>query len=564
MRFHDYTNSEDQQIDATDLIRSILESRLTGTYDRVDVLRETFHLSTSWHLMRMCDHCTRRFITIDSTQVQIFPAHIADARFFKYPLRIVNSAPNITPDITIGMQECVLWDLPEHLHGILRTVDEICEMRRLSDDLMLVNCSAGVTYVERGSEVSVAETVVATFLENEEHSRRLADTAQVAYIAVATGYAQPPPSPLPHPPPPPPSPHPPPSPVSPHPSSPLPGIPLEENDAIIQGGKTPAPGEFPQLVMMLILSESTDKTQWPMSICSGTLLGTPENPFVITAKHCVDNPNLVAATLYGCGVQYWNQVQYMGADIADYMLKLYGADEGFPDVVYLYPEASRPATADELYRQRKVDIALIPVRNALHCASFSTNAKVLNASEKLKIAGYGLNTLSNGPTIGNLQYLDDQKISRIQNTSFAWRSSKTDQIYSQTEEIHMLATYQGLRGGDSGGPAFSQNTDLVGVASYTSMSDPMFSSHISTTQYEMSRWIENVLNLPGEKHRPDHSFMTGEPTELEAQSVTLGLESQSSAAVRRNAFSACLLFVPAVVHAYTLRGIAPLRKRPRG
>ena len=229
--------------------------------------------------------------------------------------------------------------------------------------------------------------------------------------------------------------------------------------------------------------------------------------------------------MYGCGVQYWNQPRYMGVDIQDYALDRYGPDTGAP-VIYLFPEAARPATADELHRQRKIDVALLPVRAALDCASFSaTRARRLNASERLTIAGYGLNTQSDGPTIGNLQYLDEQPIYRVQDTSFAWRSARTGQIYSKAREIHMLASDQGLRGGDSGGPAFDENGDLVGVASYTSMTDPMFSSHVSTTQHEVAAWIEEVLNLPTETHTPSY-------TAEEAQSVTLGLTPETSAADR--------------------------------
>lgn len=269
---------------------------------------------------------------------------------------------------------------------------------------------------------------------------------------------------------------------------------------------------------MLVLTEAVDGNPWPMSICSGTLLGTRSNPYVLTAKHCVDSPTLVKITMFGCGVQYWNQPRHLGHDIADFAMYFYGEDETFPNVLYLFPE-TRPATPEEL-NQRKVDLALIPIRSAPDCGiynenAFSTNAKSLDITERLEIAGYGLNTLSNGPTIGNLQYLDNQSISIIKNTSNPWRSAKSGQIYLQTEEIHMIATDKGLRGGDSGGPAFNDKNELVGVASYTSTTDPMFSSHISTSNYGINKWIENVLK---------HS-QVDEPEE--AESVTLSLEPQT-------------------------------------
>ena len=60
------------------------------------------------------------------------------------------------------------------------------------------------------------------------------------------------------------------------------------------------------------------------------------------------------------------------------------------------------------------------------------------------------------------------------------------------------------------------------------MTDPMFSSHVSTTQHEVAAWIEEVLNLPTETHTPSYTADTAE----EAQSVTLGLTPETSAADR--------------------------------
>lgn len=520
------------QTDATALVKKIETYRLLVDGE-VDMLREVFYLSTSWRLI--CD-CAERAITLIATQVQIFPPHVADERFFQTPLRIASSPQQLA----LNAEESVLWDLPSGRSVDITTTaggGEVCTVGRVSLLAISVNCTdSTLLVVQRGSQTAVSEHLIVAFLDRQQRrSRSLTDDdAEVAYIAVASGPSptpHPPPSPHPPlppppPPPPPPTPHPPPPPPPPVAPPPGGGV-LEQNDAIIQGGKTPRPGQFSQLVMILILTASKDPTQWPLSVCSGTLVGTRSNPFVITAKHCVDSPQLVKATMYGCGVQYWNQPRYMGVDIQDYALDRYGPDTGAP-VIYLFPEAARPATADELHRQRKTDVALLPVRAALDCASFSASrARRLNASERLTIAGYGLNTQSDGPTIGNLQYLDEQPIYRVQDTSFAWRSARTGQIYSKAREIHMLASDQGLRGGDSGGPAFDQNGDLVGVASYTSMTDPMFSSHVSTTQHEVAAWIEEVLNLPTERHTP----YTADTAE-EAQSVTLGLTSEMSAADR--------------------------------
>ena len=218
-----------------------------------------------------------------------------------------------------------------------------------------------------------------------DRRRRCPDAAPAAFASAPPPPPPPPPPPTPHPPPPPPPP------VAPPPGG---GV-LEQNDAIIQGGKTPRPGQFSQLVMILILTESEDPTQWPLSVCSGTLVGTRSNPFVITAKHCVDSPQLVKATMYGCGVQYWNQPRYMGVDIQDYALDRYGPDTGAP-VIYLFPEAARPATADELHRQRK--IASTPGTRCLDCAS-AGNRRDVERVERLTIA-CRLNTQSDGPTIG--------------------------------------------------------------------------------------------------------------------------------------------------------------------
>ena len=319
--------------------------------------------------------------------------------------------------------------------------------------------------------------------------------------------------------------------VAPVPRQP-PFYPIESNLEVVQGGKTPNPGDFPQLVMMLVLTEAVDGDPWPMSICSGTLLGTPANPFVLTAKHCVDSPTLVKITMFGCGVQFWNQPRHLGHDISDFAMYFYGEDDTFPNVLYLFPE-TRPATAEEL-NQRKVDLALIPVRNAPDCGiynerAYSQNAKGLDVSEHLEIAGYGLNTLSTGPTIGNLQYLDNQTISRIRNTTNPWKSAKS--------WADLLADGGDSHDSDGQGPARRRlrrpriqrnRNELVGVASYTPITDLMFSSHISTTNYGISRWIERVLN------NPDHDPQ-GADTE-EAESVTLSLEPQDTSPATRVCF----------------------------
>lgn len=323
------------------------------------------------------------------------------------------------------------------------------------------------------------------------------------------------------------------------PSHPPPTPPIQTNNDVIEGGLTPTnPEQFPTLVVMVILSESDQpREKWPMSVCSGTLLGTPDNPFVLTAKHCVDAANLVSLTMLGCGVGQWSQTNHLGRPVSNYVLQMYGEDTNVPDVVYLYPYA-RPASANEMFRDRKVDLALVPVKSAPSCGTspttyyaFSENAQDVNTSTIIDIAGYGLNTNKNNPlisqsTLGVLQYLEDLNIWKVKKTSNAWRSATTKRIYAATEEIHMEAGAKGIRGGDSGGPMFDKHKHVVGVASYTSMGTPMFSAHVSTTQPGVRGWIDAVLNTPRSKHAPHPSMVDME--KLRAQPVELPVSAGST------------------------------------
>ena len=53
-----------------------------------------------------------------------------------------------------------------------------------------------------------------------------------------------------------------------------------------------------------------------MSVCSG-VVGDPDNPFVLTAKHCVDAANLVSLTMLGCGVGQWSQTNHLGRPVSN-------------------------------------------------------------------------------------------------------------------------------------------------------------------------------------------------------------------------------------------------------
>ena len=73
-----------------------------------------------------------------------------------------------------------------------------------------------------------------------------------------------------------------------------------------------------------------------------------------------------------------------------------------------------------------------------------------------------------------------------------WKSSQTGTIYSAAEEIHVQANAEGVRGGDSGGPMLDKNGRILGVASYTTTTSPLISSHLSTSATNVRRWLQRM------------------------------------------------------------------------
>ena len=146
------------QTDATALVKKIETYRLLVDGE-VDMLREVFYLSTSWRLI--CD-CAERAITLDATQVQIFPPHVADERFFQIPLRIASSPQQLA------------LNAEESVYGICRQA-----VRRHHDDgwrrrgvhggrmsllAISVNCTdSTLLVVQRGSQTAVSEHLIVAF-----------------------------------------------------------------------------------------------------------------------------------------------------------------------------------------------------------------------------------------------------------------------------------------------------------------------------------------------------------------------------------------------------------------
>ena len=134
------------------------------------------------------------------------------------------------------------------------------------------------------------------------------------------------------------------------------------------------------------------------------------------------------------------------------------------------------------------------------------------------IAGYGKDSqVNNGNfstgTVGVLQYLERQHIRGLSQGN-NWKASQTGRVYAATEEIIMDVPEKGIRGGDSGGPAFLAGVGnsmeyLAGVASYTSgkaESGKMIGAHVSLSENNIHAWINSVLAVPTSRHVRHESF----------------------------------------------------------
>ena len=271
--------------------------------------------------------------------------------------------------------------------------------------------------------------------------------------------------------------------------------PIQTNNGVIEGGLTPTnPEQFPTLVVMVILSESDQpREKWPMSVCSDALLGTPDNPFVLTAKHCVDAANLVSLTMLGCRVGQWSQTNHLRRPVSSAMLQMYGEDTNVPDVVCLYPYRSG---------QRRLTRCFATERSILH--SFPSKvpqaagrtpellrllrkcARRPNTSTIIDIAGYGLNTNKNNPGSSTNPRLASCSIWRI------WCLESQEDI-KRLEVGNDKANIRRHRGDPQsgrkrhprrrfGGPMFDKHKHVVGVRVHHLNGHSNVQRAVSTTQ----------------------------------------------------------------------------------
>ena len=496
--FQQYEGGSATIVDATDLLENILEHRGTIT-PSVSAFREIFRASFAMRLARTClDSCEPRYVSFDPMRLRALPTYLDIEPRFTQTLQVVdfyesNGSNDRDPEIILDQRGGVLWNVMEFQRSVtLRFADGTCSIENSWESItpgLSFNCSDGATHtIKRGEMVAITPRVTIAFI-NIDARRRLNTDANDEYIIAADG--DPPPS-MPPPPfvPPPPPPPPPPAPCPPSPSLP-PSAPfvIDVNDAIVQGGLTPQAGRYPQLVLIEILTRA-DGQSWPLSLCSGALFGSYDNPYVMTAKHCIDDRNLVTVRMWGCGIARWGAENHLGRPIHDFVLEIYG--NALPEAVYLFPDTDPVATRD-LHKVRRHDIALIPIKNVPDCSAtpFVQPALSAAASEDVEVVGYGLNTESSDITVGKLQYLA-QKIWKVKNMTHGWKSSQTGTIYSAAEEIHIQANAEGVRGGDSGGPMLDKNGRVLGVASYTTTTSPLISSHLSTSATSVRRWLQRM------------------------------------------------------------------------
>jgi hypothetical protein len=289
------------------------------------------------------------------------------------------------------------------------------------------------------------------------------------------------------------------------------------------------------LLIMRLKEDGVPPSNWPLSLCTGTMVGGRDDPFVLTAKHCIDSAALVSLTLVGCGVASAYALTHLGRDVDDFLIHLHGSDHSnYPSVAYLFPSAS-PATSSAMFAETKLDVALLPVKSAPRCGiEASQYAPIggpsLASSELLALVGYGYNDDS----VGFLQYLTNHSIASLSRTANDWVSSETRRVYAAGPEIHTNVDATGIRKGDSGGPAFDTAGRVVGVGSYITSSSPKRGAHVNVADAEVSAWVRSVLALPREAHVPDPS-MQRVVSGAEPVPVPVPFDLFASAAARRTA-----------------------------
>ena len=270
---------------------------------------------------------------------------------------------------------------------------------------------------------------------------------------------------------------------------PPPFNPLEVNDGILQGGILASDGQFPFMVLSLACRGSS------CSMCSATLVGTPDKPYVLTAKHCVDGWGVEDIEFYACGTLNVHRRS------VNTRMTAYGA----PDRVYLHPR-STPASMSEMYHSILRDVALVPIKpeSVPECAAFREIAPAGSASLEIKVdlIGYGFDdeTETTGMyRVGDLQYLNDMDLKRIYyDARAAWRTSE-DRVYAYGQDFRMDSAVNGTRQGDSGGPMLDQNGRILAVASYGT-GDFEQTGHAGLVTEEMSQWITRTLARDESQH----------------------------------------------------------------
>ena len=281
-------------------------------------------------------------------------------------------------------------------------------------------------------------------------------------------------------------------------------------------------------------------------LCSGALISHREgDPFVITAKHCVDGPHDIVE-IYACTRQgHWNGIP----------LELYTNETNKNAVVYLEDMTESP-TANDLVVTRR-DLTLIPLKNKSlpNCASTVstwTGSTLPNprsrTSTPVTIVGYGWDPIDGMRITTQLKYLEDQTFQFFQMfdpKETEWSPRDRTIAYSFENEYHMDAEETGIRVGDSGGPALYDD-QIIGVASYqrgNELLNPRYTGHVDITNEATIAWFDNVNAITN--HTP--------VLRLTACPLSSSSSSTSSAAVPRvsTALFCTLFFLTSAMMVFT-------------
>ena len=225
-------------------------------------------------------------------------------------------------------------------------------------------------------------------------------------------------------------------------------------------------------------------------LCSGALIRHKGGePFVITAKHCVDGSQDVFE-IYACTHRgYWNGV----------LLELYTNELNKNAVMYLEDMTESPNANDLLVTRR--DLTLIPLKNKSlpTCAStVSTYTDGTPLNPSVTIVGYGWDPTTDlyMQITSQLKYMENREFQFYESQADTtwYRSSDRTIQYLLKNEYHMNAARTGIRAGDSGGPAI-YNGNVIGVASYqrgSNLVNPSSTGHVDITNQATIAWFDQV------------------------------------------------------------------------